>query len=908
MDSIVLELNDFRNIILKLDRTSSNSDLPDFSKYYAIQDEYLKEVSSEKENPGFLQVLKRRKERQFFEDCNHLADGRFFILLFDTFELVQESDVGRWFVKEFIPRMENFTVAFGGRPNSQYDSITKLNDFFPSNVLSFNLTGLDESEAISYYKSWGLYLSDSSVGKINTKVNGKPLYHYLIVKYLIATFGKNEYEDAIKNLSLKRIDEIEKITISWIFNELPLKIPEAAAAWTAMSKFSKRFDKSMLVHLIEKHKSTFFPIRNLQAKPVDVLINDILKTLSDYRFVKTREELESGEINFLLHDEMLKITKKHLPMAIDYPNFDKKISETIINEYYPLKIDEFKKRGNTTLANQYKVEQILYQIEKGMLTEYKPYLWEEINYAQKNDHAYEELLWYGIKNILDNGLLEGDFVRDIAQKRADWLYRTNQYEKALEQYKENLLLFPSKSQLYNINRVGHCHLRLGEYSKARSYYLEVQQIAKDEKEVLESFASMLAVAIIDQILGNWTKATKDLDELLESLHSVPEGNSNSGKYLIARCYYYLGYFVALDGKYDQGKNYCLKAIEILNKFEHPTNDLIYAYRFTGQVLRYSGSYTEAKEYLEDAIRFAENNKMLVFPIDALIDLGIVYHDEGKNERKDKKNPQKAISIQILALMKLQEGLTLVRQNGLVNLFGSSFGRMGRVVMELHRNLIDIQEDHLAFSKIKNDVMNRVAEIRLPEEDDWFIYKGLSSQRKFEDVDLPEKAIRLLELSYFEAEHVNDVQRAIQSLLDAALIAASLKQFDEVYYYLELMDEFVESNSDEHKSLYFHTRDIIQSILLIGNGNYSDAKLIWEKSFEALAKIGGFAFVLFSAALESVIENTTLLKIDTSIELLSYLKSVFINSNEIKSKPELIDPITMELRSLKQKKLILAGKE
>ena len=55
-------------------------------------------------------------ESQFYADLNKACLGREVVLLFDSFDVVQNSEVGTWFISEFLENTNNLIVIFAGRP------------------------------------------------------------------------------------------------------------------------------------------------------------------------------------------------------------------------------------------------------------------------------------------------------------------------------------------------------------------------------------------------------------------------------------------------------------------------------------------------------------------------------------------------------------------------------------------------------------------------------------------------------------------------------------------------------------------------------------------------------------------------------------------------------------------------
>ena len=78
-----------------------------------------------------MKEFERRMDSQFLVDYNQLAcsqvsAGKKIVLLFDTFEVVQEEEVGNWLLDAFLPESENtLAVVAGRKPVPERKEVTK---------------------------------------------------------------------------------------------------------------------------------------------------------------------------------------------------------------------------------------------------------------------------------------------------------------------------------------------------------------------------------------------------------------------------------------------------------------------------------------------------------------------------------------------------------------------------------------------------------------------------------------------------------------------------------------------------------------------------------------------------------------------------------------------------------------
>ncbi|MCL4301557.1 MAG: tetratricopeptide repeat protein [Anaerolineae bacterium] len=818
----------------------------------ARADEHTKSV-------GLLASLESRVNKLFIEGCQKAIIGREVILLFDTFERVQQLYVGQWMLKEFLPQVRSLIIAIVGRPVPTKAEV-------PNNVVAYELGGLELADVQSYARqTWPLSIPGDLVHRVWQHTNGTPLLIDLIFDLASTQFI----------YGLEELDQVSRLQDS---ERLKKELTKHFRAGTeldrviwAMAFLRRRFDIPMLKHIVESGE-----LLDLDPSGYQRIITELRK----FKFVKEYPELESH----LLHDEMQRMVAKYLLEEVD-PRHEIRdvLYNLIVLQYYPKVIAETKET-NHTLARQLQVEQLGYILDKdlqkknlkGGLAQYLAYR-DEID--QTHEYDFEELLWGEVRDHLE-GLEDNGY--EESYQRGQWLRRHNLFAKAENHYREMSRRF--KGKVVEINKsLGFSLLRQGKIQETIEILEQGQALVTDDDfDDIADFNNLLGQAHF--AAGHWDKA---LQHYTLGARAYTLAKNVAG---IARIYVNRGYLYSLQGLYSHAIGECKRALELLGSL--PKHDLqtqrtrMYAQMNLGTAYRHAGNYEMASTHYQTSLELAQEGKDQEVLCYALEQLGINACLRGRKLRRESNDLTQAVQLQLQAWQYLTQPLEMAQEADWRVALADGLSRMARVYEEIFRlvhlrHTLDqkMPEFNNPLTKLQAEASKFQPPIEVEYEYDLLISKPFSK------LDWLEKAARLFELSALVADEINDFQRTLDSLMDFARLLVELKRYEEVPIVVrrtERIKGFV-----YQEELFSAMSDITLANLAFEQKQYSSALEKYASAYASMAKQTGYASYLLTDNLRGLSQRMQRLTAEMKLKWCDTLEEHWLTQSVSTVRPDML---------------------
>ncbi len=814
-----------------------------FAQFRKSEEEQL---TAEKMNKAssILAAKKEKADFDFFEDLNDLSANREIVFLFDTFEVVQNTELGRWFIDDFLIKAENLIVVFAGRP-------TKPLLTLPFKAIRINLAPFDYLETEEFFKRQAArfnydinLISTENIKKLRDQpgIDGLPLRLELALNYL-STSGDPGLESIISK-DLTRQD-VEKNLIHFVKSETPSINP----VLRDMAILKRRYDREIINYLLKSDENLY------EFKSY----GQISKKLADHFIVKS-----NPDGSFTLHDRIQDLVEEHV---LTKPSFGindligRQLFDTVVETWYSNRIEQLKADDERRYLLM--TEQLGYRLDRadnnaGIET-YKEYFTQAVN---RNLFSFNELIVNELlahRHTLENkGYI---FLRE----QAEWLYKQNRFTQAANIFK--LLVHEyHETELYfsNLAYWGSCLLLQGRYHEALEtlslgYQNVTDKINDNWLGVFENY-----FAYIYQALGNWDGA--------KSSYLKGLSFARSSKNIPLECRLLIQYseFQALLGEYPEALGHCDAAINLINNKKLNIQYKGEAFLAFAKINRYQGNTSVAEQYYQEAIGiFQANESGQEWICNALQSLGANQYLSGHAARKipNAKKIAESISFQMSAYQSLSESLRLCREYSLSPYLPECLYRLGRVIAEIgdlrdevkgfkplsSQDKVDINNANKSLKIFISKVLN---EIDLPEEDFWRTRRKLVFSTPFKDLkqekNLLGLAQRLCEIGYLEADAKERIHASLESLLEAIRFALRRKKYDEMERYAERVE--FSKGIDYQEGLFVALVNITLGDLLFEQTDYASALSKYKEYFPLLVRQKGYGFYRFDRHYDNLVNK------------------------------------------------------
>lgn len=689
-----------------------------FTAYKEKQKRFLQErdkLEEERVVESALRCLREAADEQFIEDCKKACPKRTAVFLFDTFERVQQEDVGYYILHDLPQALPNFVFVIAGRKPCPIHDLVK----------TFELGGLSRKDAQDFFASRRQDYNKDYNEELWNKLKGHPL------KLDLALFWASQGAVQLKDLTklsteidpqkgcseldlalvepLKTLGCVPEVIPKDVYGEERERLEAAAfRIILLMAYYNRRFNSRFL-------QSTYTEAPYV-ASPEEA--QELLKRLPKLFFIKERPNKD-----LQLHDEVERLILNCMKGVLaaqtvggPWEEARKSLAEKAVKVYDAL-IEEKEKERKKTLEGEKKediereiqelrAEQFSYSILINPAKSYKDFLAQFDHNLRAGRYGVCELYLNAIEQYLN--LYDDSQKAEIKQRRFLFALARHDFDRAQElietKEQEALLLF----SLYNDTWVTDSIL-------AKNYLLKALRICEEENLSLnrnwwlinvpyvlmhsceERGALPLApLAFAQQRLGLTSRMLNQFDEAIawyERCRETAKKMGREGLRLYTETLNSQGYVHALMGDYDKGDVLVSNALRLRTKQWEKTEDLKEkrewraaigrSYSTRGEIARFKGDFRTANSFYNDAINvFKELNDPEW--------QAIVLHERAENARrialKHRKHREKKLEDYWLKLAEdhLQESKALYEYWNLSRERSRMLRRLGRVVRDKER--------------------------------------------------------------------------------------------------------------------------------------------------------------------------------------------------------------------------------
>lgn len=867
--------------------------------------------------PAKISALRQQADQQFFLDFKSALRrlGAYAVLFFDTFEVVYNQRVGRWFLEEFLPSpaTTGCVIVFAGRPPrlDPYDRRKRLPlDHLPANVQCYELGPFREDEAAQYFRLHRMPELEAQEAAVLRHSEGNPLWIDLIVN--CPQRGQGTLESWLGD---DKDRAREKIIHSYLADTGDL-----FEAIRHMGYLRRRYTAAI-----------FERLRGQFSKEWDFAA--LAARLEELPFVKVRRRSTSDSPVLTLHDVFQELIEEY--GGGDWLSLADELHQNIVLDWYP---NQAIPQAQGIEKNVLRAEHLGYvldyefrlnRVPRGEGLELCNRYFDEAK--QEANFELAELIWNELVRYLGD-LEDGGY--PLARAYHTWLYHNGQHEAAaaVARFIAERYRHPETRRLSALNRLGISLRELGRVSQedepAPGQTAEGQPdwagLTTTEQAAQLGLAEALRsqnvpyqiafrhqFGVVKQAVGRWTEAKElfEKNHLLDvtgipttSLSAEDEQTKESALVAWAQSELFLALLEARMGDYAVAEERCKAAMELLL---HSPNarltDKANAYYHLGQIQRF-GSHPETAQANYDKALEVLGDELVSFKAAFLQGRGVNYYEQGLRRRQlqDARSLADDIGWQVKAFTDLQDSLYLCREYGLRFRKADNLRRLAQVYLELHElqslaaaNRLD-DESKSALSKLQI----LCDDLRLEEEHRWQLMQRLASGADFQSLTDPlEKAQRLLEVSYLEAEELNQYHECLHGITEAARVALRLGRGNDVRRYVRYTASLRRYIYQEE--LFSAQMSLILAHLHFDEGRLEQAADEYGRYFPALVAIGGFARKHLDAQfdeLRSRFERAEPPKLEQKQQALAQIETQWSQHQAMQTYPQLL----IRLRALRRK--------
>jgi len=824
----------------------------------------LEEAKAKREtHPSAIASLQARANRVFIQCCQEAIIGREVILLFDTFERVQQRHVGQWLLQEFLPQVGDLIVVIAGRPEPAPARM-------PDNVVLHKLPGLTLEAVAELVRRRLPSAPDDMVESIWKHTDGIPLIVNLVLDLpepqrgrFISELGRLEDE--------KRVQDSPELQRGLVRQFSDPADRRNRVIW-AMAYLRRRFDVPMLRYVVEDLEKWF--------RPADY--DEIFEELGQSIYVKEFPHQQSH----LLHDEIQRMVAEYVLAEVTDPwkEFRADLYDLVVNHNYPEAIEatenpplDERTPADIDLARQLRAERLGYILDEDPYAGLKRYESYRSEIEETYNYDFEELLWGEVREHLDH--FEGRGYQ-ICFDRGQWLRRHSLFHKAEEHYRQMLDLFEDR-RIEISQSVGFMAMRQGKIPQAKAIFEKsLEWIREDEFEAIAMVEGNLAQAAIEA--GEWDKA---LDYYARSFRAASLAHDDARKTAV---YLGRGYLYSLQGMYSYAKKQSELALEFLGSLpDNSTNAqrIIYAWMNLGTAYRYSSDCASAKSCYEKGLKLAQEIQHREAICDSLQHIGINAHLWGRTFRRKQENLTEACERQLQAWRHLVEALEMARESDWRRAIANGLHRLAHVYREIHRlQQLSIETETPDFTEALRTLQREARTYQTSFEIE-FEYELLMSG-PFADLNWLERAARLFEISALVADEANDFHRALDDLTELARLFLELGHFDLVPLILGRIERI--KGYDYEEPLFAQLSQIIEGDWHFEQKRYDEALQRYGASYAKLAKLTGYASYQLDNNLRNLEWRFSILPCEMVLPWCDALEDAWLAQSVSTVRPDMLD--------------------
>jgi len=854
-----------------------------FQSFIAVEDELRQAeatlgTDSETEHAkasAKVGVLRQRADQQFFLDfksaLRHL--GAYAVLFFDTFEVVYDQRVGRWFLEEFLPNpaTTGCVIVFAGRPprlNSSDPGKRLPLDRLPANVQRYELEPFKDDEPAEYFRNLRVKELEAQEAAVLQHSEGNPLWIDLIVNSPLRQEGTPE---SWLNDDTNQVRE--KVIRSYLGST-----GDVYEAIRHMGYLKRRYTAS----IFERLSNQFDDLDDFST---------LVTELESLPFVKVRRQAGTDSPILTLHDTFQELIEEH--GGGDWLDLADDLHRKIVLDWYPN--TAIPQARDATEKNVLRAEHLGYVLDyefglkRGLREKDESpglELYELYFKQAKAEANFElaELIWSEIARYLSeiapyvrkkypNDPKADDYL--LAQDYYIWLYDQGQHgaSAAVARFVAERYHEPVTRRLSALNRLGSSLRELGRITSVdeleptspvsglpdwagintteQAAALGLSEAFRSEN-IPYQVAFYHQLGLVKQAVGQWPEAK----ELFDKNHSLDistiptTGSSKTVEEPIERAQVAwaqselsLAVLEARLGEYPVAKDRCKAALEVIfsSRFARVT-DQASGYYHLGQIQRFDSSPETAQANYDKALDLL-GDASVSFKAAFLQGRGANYYEQGvrRRQQQDAKSLTDDIERQTAAFTDLTNSLELCREFGLRVRKPDNLRRLAQVYLELHelQALASAGQIARGTKAALTKLRNLCGDLRLEEERHWRLMNRLASGEEFHNLTDPlKKAQRLLEVSFLEAEELNQYHECLHGITEAARVALRLGSGADVRRYVRYTASLRRYAYQEE--LFSAQMNLILAHLHFDEGKFEQAAAEYGKYFPALVAIGGFA--------------------------------------------------------------------
>lgn len=824
---------------------------------------------------GLIPSLQRRIEVSFARCCNDAAKEKVLVLVFDSFEYVQERDVGRWFLRDFLPNLQSgeqhgIVVVFAGRPEPVAAET-------PENVFKYRLSGLNREELIRYLEQIGIEWGED-LEPLLAATKGNPLLIELIR-------WRGRHELLTDQQLLEKLVKTPNVMADEIFDLVAMPSAANRVLW-AMATLKRRFDFEMLKYLVDE-------MEWLQS---DTDYETIRQELQTYPFVKSGEK----DTSHLLHDEAVEPISAIFEELDGFTNLREKLFRKIVYDYYPRQIEATQDKDERMYLQ---VEQLGYILDQDWeigIVRYHEYR-EEVE--RQNNYDFEELLWGEIQNHFSQQPFNK--VKDLLFQRSKWLFEHglhNKREHVLrlfdQRYSDHPQMTPD-DRLEAGSSLGYALMRQGKLREAEKYFQDSLKIAKAAQ-------SDLWIAELENNLGQLMAAFgKHATAVQHYWNSLKSYQTFGYPDRIAAVYSGRGASLAMLGQYDRALTHCTYGLQILEEHPHALRQT-HALRNIGLVYQLTGNYQTALTYLRKALGIAEREEFTELKAGILQELGRCSYLHGRHAREDNRNLAIDCSNQSRALHALMTSLEQARQIYHRPIISQNLLRLANVFEEiaalecLSRDKTQLDGRYEFSEPLLQTLVAQARSLQVPEEVYW-LQHGIEHfpGKDSSELTLQQKVVRLFELGALEASEIDQIHLMVEGRIEAARMLLEMGLKDDVNTTVAHLKNMQVGSYDDQALLALGS--LIQADLAFDRGDINGALSRYSQAVTMLLTNQGQISHLVNVRIEELFKRIQSLKeIATAIEWCRILQETWMDARMESTFPALLDRLQMLSHELYKK--------
>lgn len=760
-----------------------------FSAFQALDDERTsleQKGSKGEEDKTRLAALEQRTEAVFFEELRGALRKirNYTVLLFDTFEVVHNHRVGRWFLETFLPHpvTKGYLIIFAGRPRGIVRKRLPLNAHF------YELKPFSRQEAEEYFNKKHEIDAASPEAAVITVCKGKPLLLDLSVEYMRQ--GRGKVEDLLDLTE----EEVERIFVGDFLNaKSPLD-----DVLHEMAYLKRRYNQEIFNYLRKKYQD-------------EMDFASIAKELERHPFVKIR--LKEGL--YSLHDEFQRMIGQH---AGGWKDRSKELYGDVVEAWYPRALDSASPGPEKDMLRAEQLAYLLeYDFEAG-LARYQTYF-EEIK--QHGWFDFNDMLWgemagylYGeIEQQEKEGKVEPALLRTthhLTLQQADWLFDHARHGSAAFWFEQTLearfvAVRSQKEYAHEQVRLGHCYMRLGQVDDAGRLWENALEGAKQEGQVGTHglFAYNLGHVRVRQ--GFWDQALQLYEEAIESARQSGDVK------LLAEALFVIARLRARQGKIEEAIQDLVRSRRLIEQiYREPHVRKAQAFVYAADLYRYDEDVTQATGYYRAALQVLDKLKAWYdWRVQASAGLGAACNLSGVQKRNQWGDLKGDLEDQEQAFNYFLDSLNTVRQHeGNAHLM-LVLDRLADVYLEFAalEDLVKKSDSQISLEGLKK----KMDGLELVEEQRWLDVVR-EAGKPFQQLDTLGKAQRLFEVASLHSEDRGEPHLMLDSLVGAASTAQLRGREADLEYYATLARTLGELDDPHQEKLFFAVLDMLRAHL------------------------------------------------------------------------------------------------